>query len=703
MEEPGSEQDTGKRRSIGRFVALAVAVGLLPLALLAYLSIHLASDAVEREVEARVGSSASLSAAAVEEEMRGLRALVDSYAGRPHLVAALRGGVRSAPERRVLRFHLRELREARPGIYTTFVADPRGGLVDIVPSTPSIVGKSFRFRDWYRGVTKTGRPYVSEAYRTQAKGRPLVAAAASLVRDQRVDGARGRPLAIIVAGYRLAHIQRLAETLEAAHGVRLKVTDQRGVLVATPGGVGGRLVDRRRDPRVAAALAGRSGTLELDTPDGRRLSAYAPVRDVGWTVTASVPVETAFAAVAKLRSAVLAIAVLLALGLLAGIALLVAAVRGQQRAEAAARREVAVSRAVLDASRDAVCLVDEDGELVLANAAMERLLEEVLPTAGATFYARLAALAERTTDPDDHRAALWKIERDPRAVSTAEYELADSHRSFERYTAPVGEESGPVSGRIFTFRETTAEREAERMKDEFIATVSHELRTPLTSVRGYLELVREGEVGELTPQQKKFLDVADRNAGRLLRLVTDLLFLAQVDAGKLTVERRDVDLAALAADAVEAARPHAEEKGVSLLLDRRSVPLLVGDPTRLAQLLDNLLSNAVKFTPAGGSVDVRVGAGSGRALLEVADTGVGIPAEDQQRLFERFYRSRSAEDAAVPGTGLGLSIVRAIVHAHGGRISVESKVGAGTTFRVELPLRRPQHAADKRERQLEAA
>jgi PAS domain S-box-containing protein len=235
-------------------------------------------------------------------------------------------------------------------------------------------------------------------------------------------------------------------------------------------------------------------------------------------------------------------------------------------------------------------------------------------------------------------------------------------------------------------------RELDRLKDEFVALVSHELRTPLTSIRGYLELVLEGEAGDLNDEQRQFLGVVERNAHRLLALVGDLLFLAQMEAGKLSLEVGAVDLSAIAAESVETARPLAEEKDVTLTLATGPLALIAGDRARLAQLLDNLISNGIKFTPSGGRVDVRVRSQRGSAVIEVRDTGMGIPSDEQQHLFERFFRTSRATEQAIPGTGLGLAISKAIVHAHAGRITLTSEEGAGTTFQVSIPIRQAQPA-----------
>ena len=228
-------------------------------------------------------------------------------------------------------------------------------------------------------------------------------------------------------------------------------------------------------------------------------------------------------------------------------------------------------------------------------------------------------------------------------------------------------------------------RELDRLKDEFVSLVSHELRTPLTAIRGYIELLLE----DLDPSEgsrRRYLEIVDRNSHRLLDLVNDLLFLAQVEAGKLAIERKPIDLGKVVEECIETSSPAADSLGIQLTAHLGRVPKLEGDRARLAQMLDNLVSNALKFTPEGGRVDVRLDARDGAAVLEVEDTGLGIPADEQGQLFERFFRSSNATQSAIPGSGLGLTITKAIVERHGGRIEVESTEGAGTTVRVSLPL-----------------
>ena len=227
-------------------------------------------------------------------------------------------------------------------------------------------------------------------------------------------------------------------------------------------------------------------------------------------------------------------------------------------------------------------------------------------------------------------------------------------------------------------------RELDHLKDNLISVVSHELRTPLTSIRGYLELLDQ-EREQLTERQRHFLGVVGRNADRLLNIVVDLLFVAQAQAGHMTLAQRPLDLSELANEAVEAALPAASERQITITVIPCSGAIVKGDRQRLEQVLDNLLSNALKFTPPKGLVQVGLSASEDDVVLEVADTGIGIPTSAQRELFTRFFRTDAAIAAAIQGTGLGLSIVKAIVDGHGGHVEVESAEGEGATFRVTLP------------------
>jgi signal transduction histidine kinase len=348
-----------------------------------------------------------------------------------------------------------------------------------------------------------------------------------------------------------------------------------------------------------------------------------------------------------------------------------------------ARRQATITRTVLDATPDGLALLDQDGTAVLVNPSMRRMLRSLRLPLDGSLWARMLAAADETADPEAFRESVRALAEDPEGELLDEFTVAGGGRTFQRYSAAVRQTDGSLLGRVLVLREITAEREAQRFKEDLVGLVSHELRTPITSISGYAHLSLSDTEEPLGERQRGYLEVVLRNAERLKRLFGDLLLLAQVDAGQLPLDVAPVDLVELVRERIEAASPDAATRGVGLEFSSEPVWAFLGDGTRLGQLVDNLVSNALKFTPSGGKVHVRLWASGARAVITVTDTGVGIPAGEIPRLFDRFYRASTAR--AVPGTGLGLAIAEAIVTAHGGTIDVESAPGSGTTVRVELP------------------
>jgi heavy metal sensor kinase len=220
-----------------------------------------------------------------------------------------------------------------------------------------------------------------------------------------------------------------------------------------------------------------------------------------------------------------------------------------------------------------------------------------------------------------------------------------------------------------------------RGQQRFIADISHELRTPLTTIRGNVDLMRR-----MNEIDRPSLDAIQAESDRMTRMVGDLLLLAQADAGQL-IRREQVELDTLLLEVYRQMRPMAE--GIELTLGEEDQIITLGDPDRIKQLLINLVDNAIKYTPKGGKVTLGLRRVEGWAVLTVADTGIGIPAQELPHVFERFYRVDKARSRAAGGSGLGLSIVQWIVQAHSGQINVQSELGKGTTFTVWLPLAKP--------------
>lgn len=229
----------------------------------------------------------------------------------------------------------------------------------------------------------------------------------------------------------------------------------------------------------------------------------------------------------------------------------------------------------------------------------------------------------------------------------------------------------------------------DRARDELVSTVSHELRTPVTSILGYTELLREGAIVAPDPAQVPLLDTITRGSHRLIDICNDLLLLSGLEAGAISLTMQPLDLRETVRTAVEASEPLLAGRQLEVEVEQPEQPVEVrGDPHQLERAVGNLLGNAVKFTSDGGRVVVTLTREGAGALVAVSDTGIGIPPADQEAVFTRFFRTDEAQHQAIPGTGLGLSIVADIVHAHRGRVELESAPGAGTTVLVRLPADR---------------
>ena len=375
----------------------------------------------------------------------------------------------------------------------------------------------------------------------------------------------------------------------------------------------------------------------------------------------------------------------------------------------AARAETMTS--VIDAvTEQSIIGTDRDGVIRVWNPGAEKMLglprADVVRKRSIVDFHLPEELDEVTPGPPTptRMGALVRAAQDNGSdVRDWTYVAADgARRTVSVAITPRSDEDGAHAGWNFVGTDMTEARATAAMKDQFVSLISHELRTPLSSILGYLELVLDDEEQTLTDEQRQFLGTVERNAHRLQRLVGDLLFTAQVEAGRFTLQPGDVDLAAVVRAAEETARVTAATGGVTVLVEVPDEGLVVpGDAVRLGQACDNLVSNAVKFTPSGGRVTLSLRSGWRRpdgtvtdaaeadaepvARLAVSDTGIGIPASEQGELFTRFFRASTARRNAVPGVGLGLTITRAISTAHGGTLEVVSAEGRGTTFTLTLP------------------
>ncbi len=270
-------------------------------------------------------------------------------------------------------------------------------------------------------------------------------------------------------------------------------------------------------------------------------------------------------------------------------------------------------------------------------------------------------------------------------ITTSEPE----HRVLEVRTSPVIDRVGRYIGCMSMLRDVTAAREIAIMKNEFVSMVSHELRTPLTSIKGYVDLIVEGSAGEINETQREFLEIVQENSDRLVSLINDLLDISRIESGRVHLKVEPLDVEDIVRGVAETFKTFADRSGVqvSSRVDP-DLPKAAGDRDRVGQVLMNFVSNAIKYSPGGGSVRIEARRDGEFAVVEVVDTGIGIAAEDQEKLFSKFFRVDSSLTREIGGTGLGLSICKSVVELLGGEVGVRSEEGVGSTFYFTIPLAR---------------
>ncbi|MBI4800536.1 MAG: HAMP domain-containing protein [Desulfarculus sp.] len=347
-----------------------------------------------------------------------------------------------------------------------------------------------------------------------------------------------------------------------------------------------------------------------------------------------------------------------------------------QRQVAALTRANDRQEAILRGMAEGVMLTDREGRILLANRALVKLLNLGMSPVGRTH-------AEVMRNPD-LQEAMRRVLGGEAHISKEISTLGPAPRYLEAHVVRVAGQT-PGAGAVAVFHDVTERHRVEKMRRDFVANVSHELRTPLTAIKGAAETLLQGAL-ESPEDARRFADMIDRQAGRLGHLVADLLDLASIESGEAAPHLEEVRLDKLAESLLEEMADRAAHKGLVLVNKMSERPLSVqADRQLLEQALLNLLDNALKYTDPGGQVSLGVQDDAQEVAILVGDTGLGIAQPDQARLFERFYRVDKDRSREMGGTGLGLAIVKHIAQAHGGRVEVESRLGAGSTFRLVLP------------------
>ncbi|HET6350050.1 MAG TPA: ATP-binding protein [Candidatus Krumholzibacteria bacterium] len=337
--------------------------------------------------------------------------------------------------------------------------------------------------------------------------------------------------------------------------------------------------------------------------------------------------------------------------------------------------------AILAGMVEGVVAVDSDERVVHANAAAQAILGIDARTALGRRIWEVMRVVEVSESLGE------SMRQNRMRVSEVRIPTAQKDQVIQLTATPLHNGSGEIDGAVVVLHDVSELRLLESVRRDFVANISHELKTPLTAIRGLVEtLIDDREMDRET--HDRFIEKIGDQSTRLTNLVSDLLTLSRLESGPGGLRFEAMDLRETVNESVRTQFHAAETKRVGLSSALSDAPVIIeGDAEAMRELVDNLVSNAIKYTPSGGRVDVRLSAENGSAVLEVIDTGIGIPPEEQSRVFERFYRVDKARSRQMGGTGLGLSIVKHVALSHGGSVSLKSASGRGSTFRVQLGLK----------------
>lgn len=349
------------------------------------------------------------------------------------------------------------------------------------------------------------------------------------------------------------------------------------------------------------------------------------------------------------------------------------------------------THAILNATSEAIVLVSPEQRFLSVNRRFVDFFGVNPDQVLGRRFSEIQPLVERVfAEPTEFAARLAGTSADTEHQFT---EIVSQRwpepRELQLYSTPVHGADGHYLGRLYVFRDVTREREVDRMKTEFVSLVSHELRTPLTSIKGFTDLILDGDAGDITDEQREYLGTVKKNADRLVALINDLLDISRIESGRIQIDKQPVSLKEIVDLVVATLAPQIQQKSQTLTVTvDAGLPPMACDRDRIIQVVTNLLSNAHKYTPYGGALYVAATREGDFVRVAVTDNGSGISLEDQKKLFTKFYRVDSSLTRQVGGTGLGLSIVKSIVELHGGRVAVESEIGKGSTFSFTVPIAR---------------
>ncbi len=672
-------------KSHRRLYPLFLALTLLPITFFAYSIGRVSKHQAEDQAITESTQIARVSAALVEDHFRQSTSFLQSVATGPAFRRAWRERDLAS-----VNWHLEQARTLHPDFAFVSVYDLDGTMRGIYPSQPALINHSFAYRDWFNGIARQWKPYVSEVYQTVVPPYQLVVAIAVPIEDD-----SGKPVGILMAPFAIDAMSRHLVDAKLEDGWIISLVDQAGHLSARPNiDAFSPAIDLNNYEPVREVRRGRAGR-GMFVRDGETFFArYEPTSDYGWGILVEKPATVLNQGIWAVERQVWMLGlVFLTLGIV------VSAFMGSfySRLETGNR--------FLDLSIDMLCTAGFDGFFKSLNPSFEKTL-------GFSTEELLAKPYVEFIHPDDRHATTNQADRLQHGEVTFAFEnrylCKDGSYKWILWNAvSVPEQSiiyavgRDITGRKqveeelqkFTASLETANRELElrnreveratKMKSKFLASMSHELRTPLNAIVGFSDLLADDSVGSLNPKQKRFITHIKQGSAHLLRLINDILDLSKVEAGQLDLHCEDFLVEDALPEVLSVVRPLAMAKNIQMEGQDTASSHIYADRSRFKQILYNLLSNAVKFTPKGGRVSIECVDDGHFVRVSVIDSGVGIRQEDQAMVFEEFRQVEG--DAANQGTGLGLAITKRLVEQHGGSISLESEVGRGSRFSFTLP------------------
>jgi PAS domain S-box-containing protein len=648
---------------------------VLPIAFFAYWVGRVLRRQSQSEAVVQSTQIARVSATLVEEHFRQSTAFLESIATRLSLREAW-----ISPNSDLLTWHLKQASALCPDFVFVSAYRLDGTMLAIYPPQPTLLNQNFAYRDWYRGVSRGWKPYVSEVYQTAIAPHPLVVAVVLPVFDD-----VGKPMGILMAPIPLHIISReLVQTkLEGAWTISL--VDQNGHLSAYPNiDSYAPAVDLRTYEPVRQMEAGKAGYGTFVRDGSTFFARYEPLHSYGWGILVEQPLAALHQGSYAVEYRVWLLGVVfVVVGL--GVSTFMGTIYSQ----------LEVGNRFIDLSVDLFCVAGFDGYFKSLNPSWKNVL-------GFT--------------PEELKAIpyLEFVHRDDRTVTTAESARLENGEvifAFEnRYLCKDGSYkwllwnavSIAKQGLIYAVARDITERKrgeealelrnreverATQMKSKFLASMSHELRTPLNAIVGFSDLLADEVPGQLNPKQKRFVTHIKQGSAHLLQLINDILDLSKIEAGQLELHCEYIQLNDALPEVLSTVRPLAMAKNIQVEETMEIKRPAYADRVRFKQIVYNLVSNAIKFTPKDGRISIACVEDGDFASISVTDTGIGIRAEDQAIVFEEFRQIEGGKDPSLEGTGLGLAITKRLVEQQGGKISLVSEVGKGSKFTFTLPTR----------------